>query len=399
MPLDITSDRATTGKGTQPDHHPKTNVRRARSTRRNIHMPRMSGAGNSHSGMRSPQVPGHVQKPRKPQVSKTRQRVWTRGARLIYCLALLRSDVVYFRNTGVPTINGCGYCKVRVWWAKEYPPPPGTTLPNNPGWPGCCRPPRPEDAPLIDKDHYGAIVAAWDQRALAASTIRTQSAPKRAPIPQFSEKSDPAAVTDPSRTPPLSAASPRRQDSASASPRYSSRRQASYDAQTPSAPARQSSYDAHAQSLQQQQQRHGTIRAPARGAQPPPPPAPVDQLSLSSLSSSLSTLRVSSSAMSDSGSESSNTTVGTDSTDYLSDESEEELNRLAVARAMAIERQRVEEAEYESARRGLRDIDLTTPIQWGMNGSGGAGGTTGTSSVRSMQYLSFGDAYGGRRQR
>ncbi|GAB1519719.1 hypothetical protein RhiTH_002787 [Rhizoctonia solani] len=314
-------------------------------------MPRMSGAGNSHSGMRSPQVPGHVQKPRKPQ------------------------------------------------WAKEYPPPPGTTLPNNPGWPGCCRPPRPEDAPLIDKDHYGAIVAAWDQRALAASTIRTQSAPKRAPIPQFSEKSDPAAVTDPSRTPPLSAASPRRQDSASASPRYSSRRQASYDAQTPSAPARQSSYDAHAQSLQQQQQqRHGTIRAPARGAQPPPP-APVDQLSLSSLSSSLSTLRVSSSAMSDSGSESSNTTVGTDSTDYLSDESEEELNRLAVARAMAIERQRVEEAEYESARRGLRDIDLTTPIQWGMNGSGGAGGTTGTSSVRSMQYLSFGDAYGGRRQR
>ncbi|QRW16387.1 hypothetical protein RhiXN_04388 [Rhizoctonia solani] len=304
-----------------------------------------------------------------------------------------KSDVVYFRNTGVPTINGCGYCK----WAKEYPPPPGTTLPNNPGWPGCCRPPRPEDAPLIDKDHYGAIVAAWDQRALAASTIRTQSAPKRAPIPQFSEKSDPAAATDPSRTPPLSAASPRRQDSASASPRYSSRRQASYDAQTPSAPldrARMMPMLSLCSSSSKGTGRFG----PPQEAQPPPP-APVDQLSLSSLSSSLSTLRVSSSAMSDSGSESSNTTVGTDSTDYLSDESEEELNRLAVARAMAIERQRVEEAEYESARRGLRDIDLTTPIQWGMNGSGGAGGTTGTSSVRSMQYLSFGDAYGGRRQR
>ncbi|CAE6522579.1 unnamed protein product [Rhizoctonia solani] len=299
-----------------------------------------------------------------------------------------KSDVVYFRNTGVPTINGCGYCK----WAKEYPPPPGTTLPNNPGWPGCCRPPRPEDAPLIDKDHHAAIVAAWDQRALAASTVRTQSTPKRAPIPQFSEKSEP----DPSRTPPLSAASPRRQDQRrDDSPRHSSRRQGSYDSPTPPAPVRQGSYDA-------QPQRYGTIRPQAvpsaRGGIQPPPPAPADQHALSTLTNSLSTLRVSSSAMSDSGSESSNTTVGTDSTDYLSDESEEELNRLAVARAMAIERQRMEEVEYESARRGLRDIDLTTPVQWGMNGTGGTGGTSVAPSVRSTQYLSFGDAYG-RRQR
>ncbi|KAG8716299.1 hypothetical protein FRC11_005129 [Ceratobasidium sp. 423] len=331
-------------------------------------MPRVSGARNPHSGMcKFHNVSRHEAEAH----------------------AHLRSDVVYFRHTGVPTINGCGYCK----WAKEYPPPPGTTLPNNPGWPGCCRPPRPEDAPLIDKDYYAAIVAAWDQRALAASTIRTQSTPKRAPIPQFSEKEP-----DPSRTPPLSAASPRRQDaqrSRDDSARYSSRRQGSYDAPPPAAPVRQGSYDS-------QQQRHGTIRAQAtpsaRGGIQPPPPAPADQHALSTLTNSLSTLRVSSSAMSDSGSESSNTTVGTDSTDYLSDESEEELNRLAVARAMAIERQRVEEAEYESARRGLRDIDLTTPVQWGMNGSGGTGGTGTTSSVRSMQYLSFGEAYG-RRQR
>ncbi|CAE6481086.1 unnamed protein product [Rhizoctonia solani] len=304
-----------------------------------------------------------------------------------------KSDVVYLRNTGVATINGCGYCK----WAKEYPPPPGTTLPNNPGWPGCCRPPRPEDAPLIDKEHYAAIVAAWDQRALAASTIRTPSSvPKRAPIPQFSEKSEP----DPSRTPPLSAASPRRQGTRDESPRYSSRRQGSYDAPPPIAPVRQGSYDPQQQP--QLQPRYGTVRVPAipsaRGGIQPPPPAPADQLSLSSLSNALPALRASGSAMSDSGSESSNTTVGTDSTDYLSDESEEELNRLAVARAMAIERQRTDDAEYESARRGLRDIDLTTPIQWGVNGNG-ASGAGGTSSVRSMQYLSFGEAYGGRRQR
>ncbi|KAJ1309051.1 hypothetical protein OPQ81_004731 [Rhizoctonia solani] len=285
-----------------------------------------------------------------------------------------KSDVVYFRNTGVPTINGCGYC-------KNTPPPPGTNLPNNPGWPGCCRPPRPEDAPLIDQDHYSAIVAAWDQRALAGSTIRNQpsSTQKRAPIPQFPEKSEP----DPSRTPPLSAASPRRQDtlrsSRDESVRHSSRRQGSYDGMVPAAPVRQGSYDSP-----QQQQRHGTLlRTNSRSRLCPIP---------------CQLFRVSNTAMSDSGSESSNTTIGTDSTDYLSDESEEELNRLAIARAMAIERQRMEEAEYESARRGLRDIDLTTPIQWGMNGNNPTGGAGPTSSVRSMQYLSFGEAYG-RRQR
>lgn len=121
-------------------------------------------------------------------------------------------------------------------------------------------------------------------------------------------------------------------------------------------------------------------------------PPPTEPLSLSSLTTSLSTLRVSS-AMSDSGSESSSTTVRTDSTDYLSDESEEELQRLAVARAIAIERQRVEEAEYESARRGLRDIDVTTPVQWGAGAP--------APSVRSTQYLSFGEVaqYSSRRQR
>lgn len=116
-------------------------------------------------------------------------------------------------------------------------------------------------------------------------------------------------------------------------------------------------------------------------------PPPADPLSLTSLSASISAIRLSNpAAMSDSGSESSrdsNTTVGTDSTDYLSDESEEELQRLAVQRAIQVERQRVEEAEYESARRGLRDIELTPPQQWGM-------GPT-QPSVRSSQYLSFGD--------
>ncbi|KAG9104716.1 hypothetical protein FRC06_011610 [Ceratobasidium sp. 370] len=332
------------------------------------------------------------------------------------------SDVVYFRNTGVPTINGCGYCK----WAREYPPPPGTQLPNNPGWPGCCRAPRPEDAPLIDRDNYAAIVAAWDQRALppAVTTVRGAPTQRRSPIPQFSSQTatptpnsptptGPEPTTQSSGTPPPTTS--RRSDTMRREreqDRYVARRQGSgsgsYDI------PRQNS---HSDSLPS---RHSTIRASdgtrTVGVQPPipshwgrsgpgngtpgmntPPVASTnaEPLSLASLSASINQIGRHSSAMSDSGSESSrdsNTTVGTDSTDYLSDESEEELQRLAVERAMEVERQRTEEAEYESARRGLQNIELTPPQQWGMGGRG--------PSVRSMQYLSFGDmAQYGRRQR
>ncbi|KAG8736667.1 hypothetical protein FRC12_017504 [Ceratobasidium sp. 428] len=136
------------------------------------------------------------------------------------------------------------------------------------------------------------------------------------------------------------------------------------------------------------------------GGIPPPPITSSEPLSLASLSASINQIGRLSSAMSDSGSESSrdsNTTVGTDSTDYLSDESEEELQRLAVERAIEVERQRADEAEYESARRGLQNIELTPPQQWGTT-MGGRG-----PSVRSTQYLSFGDMaqYGtsGRRPR
>ncbi|KAG9127612.1 hypothetical protein FRC07_011652 [Ceratobasidium sp. 392] len=309
-----------------------------------------------------------------------------------------KSDVVYFRHTSVPTINGCGYCK----WAREYPPPPGTQLPNNPGWPGCCRAPRPEDAPLIDKEHHAAIIAAWDQRALppAVATVRNTPTQRRSPIPQFatpvpnSLPAEPPITKSSNTPPPPTTTSSRRSDTIRRDreqDRYTSRRQ-----DVPPTSSRQNSYSDGMPS------RHGTIRASDGGARAPPipstwgrtvPPPPVvpsaaaaEALSLASLSASINQIGRLSSAMSDSGSESSrdsNTTIGTDSTDYLSDESEEELQRLAVERAIEVERQRTEEAEYESARRGLRDIELTPPQQWGIGGRG--------PSVRSTQYLSFGD--------
>jgi len=51
-------------------------------------------------------------------------------------------------------------------------------------------------------------------------------------------------------------------------------------------------------------------------------------------------------------------------TDYLSDESEAELQRQAELRAAQLRRLRAEEAELNAARRGLANIDLDTPVAW-----------------------------------
>lgn len=51
-------------------------------------------------------------------------------------------------------------------------------------------------------------------------------------------------------------------------------------------------------------------------------------------------------------------------TDYLSDESEAELQRQAEVRAAQLRRLRAEEAEFNAAKRGLANIDLQTPIAW-----------------------------------
>ncbi|KAG8694022.1 hypothetical protein FRC09_010115, partial [Ceratobasidium sp. 395] len=321
-------------------------------------------------------------------------------------------------------------------WAREYPPPPGTQLPNNPGWPGCCRAPRPEDAPLIDKEHHTAIIAAWDQRALppAVSTVRNTPSQRRSPIPQFATATptpnspnpvvESNTTTNGSGTPPpphpvpSTTMSSRRSDIRRdrEQDRYIGRRQGSgSDHVPPISSSRQNSYSDSRYStvrasdnirsnnqpaIPSSWSRSGGGSAGVGGGIPPPPITSSEPLSLASLSASINQIGRLSSAMSDSGSESSrdsNTTIGTDSTDYLSDESEEELQRLAVERAIEVERQRIDEAEYESARRGLQNIELTPPQQWGTT-MGGRG-----PSVRSTQYLSFGDMaqYGtsGRRQR
>ncbi|EJD01437.1 uncharacterized protein FOMMEDRAFT_169558 [Fomitiporia mediterranea MF3/22] len=89
------------------------------------------------------------------------------------------------------------------------------------------------------------------------------------------------------------------------------------------------------------------------------------------LEKGLKTLNLSSS--SDSGSDSASRSSSNDTstvtsdggfTDYLSDESEAELQRQAEIRAALLEQNRVEEQEFRAARRQLASVDLRPPQAW-----------------------------------
>lgn len=51
-------------------------------------------------------------------------------------------------------------------------------------------------------------------------------------------------------------------------------------------------------------------------------------------------------------------------TDYLSDESEEELQRQAEARAALVAQNQAEEMEFKAARQQLAHVDLRPPKTW-----------------------------------
>ncbi|KAG8936024.1 hypothetical protein FRC02_004936 [Tulasnella sp. 418] len=86
-----------------------------------------------------------------------------------------------------------------------------------------------------------------------------------------------------------------------------------------------------------------------------------DQIKLSDISRGFEGLSLSST----SSNRDSMTTVTSDGfTDYLSEESEAELQRQAEEKAAILRKTRAEEAEFNAARRGLQNIDLRTPAAW-----------------------------------
>lgn len=104
--------------------------------------------------------------------------------------------------------------------------------------------------------------------------------------------------------------------------------------------------------------------------------------STSTLEKSLKELNVSSASSSSSGSTNSETTVISEGgfTDYLSDESEAELQRQAEVKAALLAQSQAEEHEFRVARQQLATVDLRPPKSW--NGTNTATPRSQASATR-----------------
>ncbi|PSR71788.1 hypothetical protein PHLCEN_2v12289 [Hermanssonia centrifuga] len=119
----------------------------------------------------------------------------------------------------------------------------------------------------------------------------------------------------------------------------------------------------------------------------------------SSLEASIVSLSISngSSASSDSGGSSETTVISDGFTDYLSDESDAELQRQAEIKAALLAQTHMEEQEFKAARQQLANIDLHPPKSWTSNvnamprsmnaSSSNAGSAYRPQSLVSSSYL------------
>ncbi|OBZ76912.1 hypothetical protein A0H81_03992 [Grifola frondosa] len=94
--------------------------------------------------------------------------------------------------------------------------------------------------------------------------------------------------------------------------------------------------------------------------------------------------------LADSSGSSSETTVISDGgfTDYLSDESEAELQRQAEVKAAILAQNQLEEQEFKAARQQLAHVDLRPPKSW----TGNVGSSTPRSQVQPGQTTGYSQA-------
>ncbi|CAL1701417.1 unnamed protein product [Somion occarium] len=407
-----------------------------------------------------------------------------------------KHDVVYLKNPEVQLFSGCGYCK----WARLNPAKAGSY--NNNGWPGCCRPPTPEEHRFVGAADWPAVSLVHrvpippDIKALLDS-ISTPAPPRGSTSPPFpsgslrgnpTQSSTPPAIrratynagtptrndTLTTRTAPMtipfarSGGSPQQLASSltsdtsrddggdttsSSLPNTSTldqlflhRRSTTIDARTdkrgeapyeakmspgrkyaelggslsrkgsgsgPVAITRRPSISAAMPSMylskvnidaQPARRRVGAAPStpPIASSKPPSPPVsrPLERQSLNtpsrrSLENSMAAVRISS-ASSDSSGSNSETTVISDGgfTDYLSDESEAELQRQAEIKAAQAAQNQMEELEFKAARQQLAHVGLHPPKSW--TGSVNATPRSQATQSQSQNYshTSYASPYG-----
>ncbi|KAJ6539230.1 hypothetical protein B0H19DRAFT_1222509 [Mycena capillaripes] len=330
-----------------------------------------------------------------------------------------RFDVLYLKNAEVESFNGCGYCK----WARTNPPPKAAGYYNT-GWPGCCRPPAASEHRLIQPADWRSVSlvhhvpipsdvkAALDNLSSRGSPIPSPTSPVRSgpsakpTIPSVDRRNSTSgsrtakSAAMPIPTKGRSGGSP--QMVASSITSTSSRGSGSSGGTSSSVPT--------ASTMEQQAQRrretpadaekppgssnsspgrkHTDLESPITprrnsGARAPASTASssvskkkaADSENSSALSSKKAAVETSSAskkadletASSSSGSDSlTESTITSDGgfTDYLSDESEAELQRQAEAKAALVAQNEAEELEFRAARQALANIGLRPPKSW-----------------------------------
>ncbi|KAI0939728.1 hypothetical protein AcV5_001046 [Taiwanofungus camphoratus] len=366
-----------------------------------------------------------------------------------------RHDVVYLKNAEVQTFSGCGFCK----WAATNPPAKLSGY-QNPGWPGCCRPPTQNEQKFIGAADWPAVSLVHhipiplDIKAILESitgakggsgspggSIRTMSSQSLAPSmsrrTSYPVSSPTRTENTPTRTPPMpiptrnrSSGSPQQvaisltsnttrnsngDGSASSLPnrsamdQYQAQRRSTADAyndkRSEQSTASQHSPGRKCADLGGSISRRPIERRPSMSAVVPSmsiskvtvdiqpqqrrraqttnlnqPPVNVTssraadrqntapaalQRRGSTLEKAVAAMSISSSSSGSSGSNSETTVISDGGfTDYLSDESEAELQRQAEAKAALVAQNHMEEQEFKAARQQLASVDLRPPKSW-----------------------------------
>ncbi|KAK0230800.1 hypothetical protein IW262DRAFT_1471212 [Armillaria fumosa] len=275
-----------------------------------------------------------------------------------------RFDVCFLKNAEVDSFNGCGYCK----WARTNPPQKAAGY-LNPGWPGCCRAPAPSEHRLIQPADWRSVSIVHhipippDIKATLDGLRPPRAPTKPAPDRKGSPPTAKSPPMPPISIPPKPRGSPK-QGTASLS--LSRSTPPADKPATPPSPARKA---IDLDGATTPRRNSSTARPPPNRSPPTQPlerrrtlvpsptskPAPrpkKDEDTVSNASGS-------SGSMSDS-------TVTSDGgfTDYLSDESEAELQRQAEARAALVAQNQAEELEFKAARLQLTHVDLRPPKSW-----------------------------------
>ncbi|KZT51257.1 hypothetical protein CALCODRAFT_146126 [Calocera cornea HHB12733] len=303
------------------------------------------------------------------------------------------NNISYFTNAEYDIFNGCGFCKFAALAGGKIP------AGKNRGYPGCCRPPTDADADLIQDSFWPAVAAFWKvpipekvlRRISPRSLQQLQLRKEDGGSPTTSKLSLKTAIpSTPSDRKPSPPTPGRGNSKITSSPTDTIRRSVepsrsgipSFPPSARSSQIRASGSSGNGRSGVPNPIPQVTVTIDqSDGLPPPPPPKPAPGPSPSQyhphgpedIAKSFARMGVSRPASYDPGKRNSigsmsslSEATGSDFTDYLSDASDQRIQREAEERVT----QKFEEREFYQARSKVAGMDLEPPDLWGGSRNG-----------------------------